>query len=274
MMMMMMMMMGLGSGVVGISEEALEFVREISLRPQCWTDFPLALDDIDFDMSSAQREHASTVEHLAPSLADLKMNLCPSNMKEEHFWMIYFILLHPRLHKHDVELLSTAQIVETRDILLQTLQKRTNAQLQTSTADGLSLEVNENGNDIQEERSSVEEKKVFGKTVIAEDQEDLDVYKWLEEDVETGPFFNSRNQLGNEQDVSFSDLEDDDNDTSSSNPAKNIHLSSPNESSGWVQLSENSKPSQPASQQKDSESEESNEWLTVDEFDTESVGTA
>ncbi|GFY99708.1 hypothetical protein Acr_13g0011080 [Actinidia rufa] len=30
--------------VAGVTEEVLEFVREISLRPECWTDFPLSLD--------------------------------------------------------------------------------------------------------------------------------------------------------------------------------------------------------------------------------------
>lgn len=32
-------------GVPGITEEVVEFVKEISLRAECWTDFPLSLDD-------------------------------------------------------------------------------------------------------------------------------------------------------------------------------------------------------------------------------------
>lgn len=59
-------------------------------------------------MSDVQKEHASTVEHLAPSLAALRLKL-QSYMSEEQFWIIYFILLLPRLSEHDFELLSTSE---------------------------------------------------------------------------------------------------------------------------------------------------------------------
>ena len=64
----------------------------------------------DFDMSNTQQEHAFTIEHLAPRLAALRIELCPIHMSEECFWKIYFVLLHPRLNKHDAELLSTPQV--------------------------------------------------------------------------------------------------------------------------------------------------------------------
>lgn len=60
----------------------------------------------DFSMSDAQKEHASAVEQLVPGFADLRVQLC-SSMSEEQFWMIYFLLLLPRLNEHDFELLST-----------------------------------------------------------------------------------------------------------------------------------------------------------------------
>lgn len=62
----------------------------------------------DFNMSDAQKEHASTVERLAPSLADLRVKL-QDYMSEEQFWIIYFILLLPRLSEYDFELLSTSK---------------------------------------------------------------------------------------------------------------------------------------------------------------------
>ena len=34
-------------GVAGITEEVLHFVSQLSTRPECWTDFPSALDDGD-----------------------------------------------------------------------------------------------------------------------------------------------------------------------------------------------------------------------------------
>ncbi|XP_042487054.1 uncharacterized protein LOC122067287 [Macadamia integrifolia] len=97
-----------GGEIVGVTEEVLEFVREMSLRPECWTDCPLSLDN-DFEMSEAQLEHVSTVEDLAPSLVALRVSLCPSHMNEGQFWLIYFILLYPRLNEHDSKLLSTSQ---------------------------------------------------------------------------------------------------------------------------------------------------------------------
>ena len=64
----------------------------------------------DFELSDAQQEHALAVERLAPTLAALRMELCPGHMSENHFWKIYFVLLHPRLSKNDAELLSTPQV--------------------------------------------------------------------------------------------------------------------------------------------------------------------
>lgn len=63
----------------------------------------------DFDMSDVQQEHALEVERLAPRLAALRIELCPGYMSEGCFWKIYFVLLHPRLSKHDAVLLSTSQ---------------------------------------------------------------------------------------------------------------------------------------------------------------------
>lgn len=63
----------------------------------------------DFNMSDAMREHASTMEESIPDFAALRQRLGKS-MKEENFWMIYFILLVPRLHGHDLEILSTPKV--------------------------------------------------------------------------------------------------------------------------------------------------------------------
>lgn len=60
-------------------------------------------------MSDVQSEHALTVEQLIPDFAALRLKLC-SSMREEAFWMIYFILLVPRLSEHDSDLLSTPEV--------------------------------------------------------------------------------------------------------------------------------------------------------------------
>ncbi|CBI35753.3 unnamed protein product, partial [Vitis vinifera] len=90
----------------------MAFVRNIAMHPETWLDFPLVDDEDsdDFDMSDAQQEHALAVERLAPRLAALRIELCPGCLTEDCFWKIYFVLLHPRLSKHDAELLSTPQV--------------------------------------------------------------------------------------------------------------------------------------------------------------------
>ncbi|XP_057507472.1 uncharacterized protein LOC130790520, partial [Actinidia eriantha] len=101
---------------VGVTEEVVAFVRDIAMHPDTWLDFPL-LDDDDndeFNMYDAQQVHALAVERLAPRLATLRIELCPGYMSEGWFWKTYFVLLHPRLNKHDAELLSAPQELQNR----------------------------------------------------------------------------------------------------------------------------------------------------------------
>uniref|UniRef100_A0A0E0MGB9 BSD domain-containing protein n=1 Tax=Oryza punctata TaxID=4537 RepID=A0A0E0MGB9_ORYPU len=96
----------------GFTEEAVAFARDAAMRPELWLDFPLLPEDDDaddFDMTDAQQDHALAVESVAPELADLRIELCPSHMSEGCFWKIYFVLLHPKLSKDDADLLSTPQ---------------------------------------------------------------------------------------------------------------------------------------------------------------------
>lgn len=61
----------------------------------------------DFDMSDNQREHAATIVELVPNLVTLRQTC--SNLSDGQFWMIYFILLLPRLNEIDMDLLSTSE---------------------------------------------------------------------------------------------------------------------------------------------------------------------
>lgn len=61
-------------------------------------------------MSDAQQEHALAIQHLAPRLAALRIELCPCHMSESYFWKVYFVLLHSRLNKHDADILSSPQV--------------------------------------------------------------------------------------------------------------------------------------------------------------------
>ncbi|KAL6842853.1 hypothetical protein ACP4OV_027166 [Aristida adscensionis] len=120
------------AAAAGVTEEVVAFARDAALRPELWLDFPLLPDDAhsdDFDMTDAQQDHALAVESVAPELADLRIELCPSHMSEACFWMIYFVLLHPKLRKEDAAILSTPQVLEARERLSHDLQYQTKLQI-------------------------------------------------------------------------------------------------------------------------------------------------
>ncbi|XP_047092356.1 uncharacterized protein LOC124704164 [Lolium rigidum] len=238
--------------VVGITDEVLTFATNIARHPETWLDFPLLPDDEEsdgpfsyFDMSDTQQEHAMAIEDLAPTLAALRIELCPIHMTKECFWKIYFVLLHPRLNKHDAELLSTPQIVEARAMLMQHQSKHETEQLRRHKDDfGLHSE-DDASKDVTEAFSSmrhhaapvipitdlevekhaiqVTEVAVVDKSVIKEEltEEDTKASNVLQEafdDDDTDDWFDEEAALaghtsilmGDEEDVSFSDLEEDD----------------------------------------------------------------
>ncbi|KAL0914558.1 hypothetical protein M5K25_014915 [Dendrobium thyrsiflorum] len=319
---------------LGITEEVLLFVRNISLHPETWLDFPLIDEDEDpddFEMSDAQQEHALAVERLEPRLTALRIELCPSHMSEGCFWKIYFVLLHSRLNKHDAELLSTPQIVQARTMLLQDLHRRTKPNTEGSAKSFPSVKEDEHYEpgvpgegkvnvmpvsgiisseslpsppqpeeifvsipvtDIETEKHPVEttEVKIIDKSVIEEDPPVQSMSKDLQADVssaskqkgesyeddwledETGEASGSGENavpLGNDEDVSFSDLEEDD-DHGIGAQAKAISKPNPTqvkESRGWVQL--NKSPGSPAKISNSTSPQNKDDWLNVDEVDAE-----
>jgi len=135
----------------------------------------------------------------------------------------------------------------------------------------------------QGEDSPSRQKEVLEGTSSSEQRAEIDR--------ETTTSVDTKKQPENEE-ISFSDLEDDENDENDENDlagrlsrlrqARDERVPSPNGSSEWVRLGENSgtqgagggagqKEGQSISRGKDSEGEESNDWLTVDEGDLESL---
>ncbi|KAL5706690.1 hypothetical protein ACHQM5_024824 [Ranunculus cassubicifolius] len=236
---------------VGVTKEVLAFARNIARHPETWLDFPLADDEDsdDFDMSDAQQEHALAVERLAPRLAALRIELCPGYMSEGCFWKIYFVLLHPRLNKQDALLLSTPQIVEARALLTQDLQNRTKSQElshrptsfsnESIKEDHYSSSDNNNPSEtmplktfacdpdiVETDKHQVEssEMQIVDKSIVEEEPpsakfldqkfDDDDGDDWLKDESSEmiGYSGTTTVPLGNEEDVSFSDLEEDDDD--------------------------------------------------------------
>lgn len=327
---------------VGVSEEVLLFARNISMHPETWIDFPVPdYDDFDdFDMSDAQQEHALAVERLTPTLAALRMELCPGYMSESCFWKIYFVLLRPRLNKEDAEILSSPQILEARAMLAHDLQNRAKSKpepvnseigtsdsyktdesgasyfekdchtvpcpvqsesVQTSATDGdpciVAIDFETDKHPVQSTEVQVVDKSVVkeetvdlakhqyslsGSSVGVEEKFEDDGDDWLkEESSETVGMSGSTMHMENDEDVSFSDLEEEDGDMPISyKKVTSGSDSSAKDSRDWVQLSRSSadtvkdvnsvgvKPT--AAQQastRNPESKESNDWLDVDDID-------
>ncbi|KAM1700873.1 hypothetical protein TB2_025624 [Malus domestica] len=269
-----------GGHVPGITDEVLGFVADISVMPDCWTDFPMTLDH-DFSMSDAQREHVSAVLQLVPGFADLRARLCNS-MSEEQFWMIYFLLLLPRLNEHDFELLATPKIVEARDVLLHKLHNKRNTREDAPEKSILVSPKNHiqdgktqgEGSSSQEKEASTE---ILNTTERLKTDDEEGTEQWSEgASISSGTFVDGQRKHEPEDDISFSDLEDEENDVSSRQSGLRqgpyARACSPNGSNDWVQLnrsSENEGGRQKAgrSKGKDSEGEDSSDWLAVDEYD-------
>ncbi|KAJ0031244.1 hypothetical protein Pint_13792 [Pistacia integerrima] len=203
-------------GVPGITEEIVEFVKKISERAECWTEFPMSLDD-DFEMSDAQKDHISAVEHLDSDSAFVRKKLQDDNTAQV-----------------DNRSTSASAEKEVTEIL--------------SATQGLEINVEEN------------------------------TERWLDDtDIDSGISLNSQQKIEHEEDVSFSDLEDDGNDLpsrqSASRPGHEVKAISRSGSNDWIKLNDSSdnrvdleKARQSTSRDKDSEGE-SSDWLAVDEFD-------
>ncbi|CDP10453.1 unnamed protein product [Coffea canephora] len=274
--------------VAGIREEVVDFAREISLRPELWTEFPLSLPN-DFDMSDNQRSHAATIEDLVPSIGTLRRTC--SHLSDGQFWMIYFILLLPRLNETDMDLLSTS---EARSISIETLLLKLRNKSNAQVASGISETVNtpalsQEMSAIQEDKSLSEQKDASAETANTTKEREVETGKngmrLKDEDAGVPESLDGQKRPQNEDDVSFSDLEDEDNDPSDKvsgfRRTQNGRGSSASESSEWVRLTENSgaqggqnNPGLSTRRGKDSEGEESNDWLTVDDIDFDNLAAA
>ncbi|ESR46899.1 BSD domain-containing protein [Citrus sinensis] len=255
-----------GLSAVGITDEVLAFASNIAHHPETWLDFPLDEEEDldDFDMSDAQKEHALAIQHFAPRLAALRIELCPFHMSENYFWKIYFVLLHSRLNKLDADILSTPQVMEARAMWMQELHKQRKPE--SNWFERSTSYMNDHENVLQEdlvptsscrtpeimsprmyaaepttstmttdcetEKHPIESTEVqfidkaviVEKQVVTEDKNLLvgrsskiqipnyedDYDDWPDEDSDLGRQNETAICVGNEDDISFSDLEDDD----------------------------------------------------------------
>ncbi|CAK9212517.1 unnamed protein product [Sphagnum troendelagicum] len=294
---------------VGVTDEVVAFANNIAMHPETWLDFPLAdeEDDDDFEMTEAQQEHADAVKHEASRLGAVHFELCPDIISNERFWKIYFVLLHSRLSKQDADLLSTPQIVKARGLLLQQLQDG-----EVAMGEGIpgqsgekelvmgNVDVGVSYDEPQVMRKDVDD---IGINLITTDahapariesladtqgskqpstvesasptlvDDETEVNEWLE-----NRLTNAGGLDNADEDVSFSDLEDDENDI---NQGKDASLLVPGEieidksgqgtSNDPSQVKEFSGDTTPGSK---FERVEFNDWFTVNEEDVASADSS
>ncbi|KAJ0771081.1 putative BSD domain-containing protein [Helianthus annuus] len=202
---------GDSGGAVGVTDDVVVFVSDIVMHPETWLEFPLPEDeddDEDFDLSDAQQEHVFAVQRLAPTLRALRIELCPSYMSETSFWKIYFVLLHPRLERDAADLLSTPNIVKARALLTHKLKNRSCSE-NVSDCKSRSLSLEASAIETVKHPVKSDDVQIVDKSVIQEETHEVkDEDVWLkEESPEIVAIL-----IENKEDVSFSDLEDDDDD--------------------------------------------------------------
>lgn len=189
---------------VGVTDEVLAFARNISHHPETWLDFPLSEeeDNDDFEMSNTQWNHVRLIEREAPRLAALRIELCPNHMSESYFWKVYFVLLHPRLKKHDADLLSTPQMVAARSVWMKELQKRS-----PETCDDFEATPTTSSNNYDTKYPLTMATEGLTKAQPEQYMPNDDDDDWVHElNGYVGPEFH----IGTDEDISFSDLEADD----------------------------------------------------------------
>ncbi|KAG6431557.1 hypothetical protein SASPL_109636 [Salvia splendens] len=172
-----------------------------------------------------------------------------------------------RLNDKDLKLLSTPQaslrVAKARETLLKQLQNKNDQE----TAEGPA------SSDAKNTSTETVNPTKPGETVEEPEPES----GHQPDAVETHLLTDAKEKSPNEDDVSFSDLEDDEDDDPSQKLSSAPRASTSDKT--WVQLDESSGSQGPkqnaghgVSKDKDSEGEDSNDWLTVDDTDFDSLG--
>jgi len=82
---------------VGITPSLKEFVQNICEHPNTWLEFPLEKSQESIVLSDWQERHARLMLNQVDELGELRFQLCPSHLKDERFWKIYFLLVQNKI---------------------------------------------------------------------------------------------------------------------------------------------------------------------------------
>ncbi|KAL6040290.1 hypothetical protein QOT17_015895 [Balamuthia mandrillaris] len=87
------------SGVYEVTESLKEYLHHVAQHPETFTNFPNPRGADAFLLSEEQEAHAVLILKEVPELQRLRYELCPSRMREDTFWQIYFLLILNRTHR-------------------------------------------------------------------------------------------------------------------------------------------------------------------------------
>lgn len=175
------------------------------------------------------------------------------------------------------------QILHARETLLQNLQNKRKSQVETRDSETPNAaEVNPEINTKQVDSSSVQRDVSFEKETNEGKMQEIETGKLggsSEKEVDPDKSASRWMHSKNVEDISFSDLEDEDNDLSDRLSAQRLEqsarVSSSSESNEWVgiQVSQaKAKAGLSTTRAKGSEGEEPNDWFKVDETDLDNLG--
>ncbi|XP_076952615.1 uncharacterized protein LOC143626387 [Bidens hawaiensis] len=192
---------------VGVTDEVVAFVNDVVMHPETWMGFPLPEDE-GFNLTDAQQEHVLVVEQLAPRLNALRIELCPKYMSESSFWKIYFVLLHPKLTCNDAEILSTPDIIKARALLTHKFKNRSCSE-KMSDYNSKSVPLDVSSTETVKHPIKINDIDIIDKSVIQEESHEED---WLKKESLEIVTNKVTIPIENNEDASFSDLDDDDDD--------------------------------------------------------------
>eukprot|EP01112_Ceratiomyxa_fruticulosa_P011933 TRINITY_DN3282_c0_g1_i2.p1 TRINITY_DN3282_c0_g1~~TRINITY_DN3282_c0_g1_i2.p1 ORF type:complete len:321 (-),score=71.60 TRINITY_DN3282_c0_g1_i2:101-1063(-) len=87
--------------VLGITPQLEEFVCNLS--PQTFKNFPLEGLNLNKALNAKQIRHAKLILKRVPELNQLRYNLCPGHMRDETFWLVYFLLIRNKTGEVDLD---------------------------------------------------------------------------------------------------------------------------------------------------------------------------
>ncbi|KAG8384252.1 hypothetical protein BUALT_Bualt04G0098800 [Buddleja alternifolia] len=261
----------LSEGAVGVTEEVVAFVRDIAMHPETWLDFPLpdtVGDDVErvvilIGVSYRIVEARALLAHELKNRTTTK----PEDVSEKKS----FDSEETAVSHHEEPLSVPSPVIsekkqdEASDLKISTSTTQATSEIMKPSVDSNKSQIVEKS--VIEEKDGSKVKNPFPKSgPVNVEKDDDDADDWLKEETsEISGAVGNTVPIENEDDVSFSDLEEDDDGDVPTSYRKSNYSSSDKDSRDWVQLGKSSSDVKHSSDNENA-NKESNDWLDVDDI--------